>query len=63
MLRLSIDRDLNRNIRRELRRRIPNLDAVAVEYLGLNAAPDPELLEPAATEKETMDLSSPFDHL
>jgi predicted nuclease of predicted toxin-antitoxin system len=51
MLRLLIDRDLNRNILRELRRRIPNLDAVAVEDIGLDAARDPELLELAAAER------------
>ncbi|MCI0665234.1 MAG: DUF5615 family PIN-like protein [Acidobacteria bacterium] len=51
MLRLLIDRDLNRNILRELRRRIPNLNAVAVEDLGLNTAPDPELLVRAAAER------------
>lgn len=44
MLRLLIDQDFDQDILRGLARRIPNLDAVTADEIGLSEADDPELL-------------------
>src|SRR5882724_9075249 len=48
MLRLLIDHDLDQDILRGLRRRVPELDAVTAYEIGKSEAPDPELLAWAA---------------
>ena len=48
MLRLLIDHDLDQDILRGLRRRVPDLDAVTAHEVGKSDAPDHELLAWAA---------------
>lgn len=50
MLRLATDEDFNNRILRGLLRRMPELDIVRVQDLGLNGSEDPEVLEWAAGE-------------
>jgi predicted nuclease of predicted toxin-antitoxin system len=49
MLPLAADEDLNGKIIRGLRRRLPDIDLVRVQDVGLSGHPDPEVLEWAAT--------------
>jgi hypothetical protein len=49
-MRLLTDEDFNRRILRGLRRRLPFLDVVRVQDVGLQTRPDPEVLEWAAQE-------------
>jgi predicted nuclease of predicted toxin-antitoxin system len=50
MLRLVSDADFNGRVLRALRRSDPSLDVVRVQDVGLRTAPDPDVLEWAATE-------------
>jgi hypothetical protein len=50
MLPLAADEDLHGDIVRGLRRRVPDVDLVTVLEAGLGSAPDPDVLEWAATE-------------
>ncbi len=48
MISLLFDENFNQRIVRGLERRIPGLDGVTVQSMGLSGASDPELLEWAA---------------
>jgi hypothetical protein len=50
MLRLLIDQNFNQRILRGLVERIPELDAVTAQGVGLSEAPDSELLSWAAAQ-------------
>jgi predicted nuclease of predicted toxin-antitoxin system len=50
MLRLITDADFNGRVYRALRRRVPELDIVRVQDVGLRTAGDPEILAWAAAE-------------
>lgn len=50
MLRLLIDQDLDHDILRGVIRRIPQIDVVTAFEIGMDEAPDPELLTWAARE-------------
>ena len=50
MLRLATDEDFNNRILRGLLRRMPDLDVVRVQDVGLSGSEDPEVLEWAAGE-------------
>ncbi|MGH9897601.1 MAG: DUF5615 family PIN-like protein [Pyrinomonadaceae bacterium] len=50
MLRFLSDEDFNNRIVRGLLRRLPTLDLVRVQDVGLITCPDPEVLEWAASE-------------
>src|SRR4051812_7159236 len=50
MLRLVSDADFNGRVLRALLRSDPSLDVVRVQDVGLRTAPDPDVLEWAATE-------------
>ena len=50
MIRLAADENLDRNIVKGLRRRIPGLDIVRVQEAGLLSADDPKILEWTARE-------------
>ena len=54
MLRLLTDEDFNGRIVRGLRRRAPELDLVRVQDTVVSEAPDPEVLEWAATEDRVL---------
>jgi hypothetical protein len=54
LLRLLIDQDLDHDILRGLIRRIPQLDAVTAFEIGMNHAPDPQLLIRAARERRVI---------
>ena len=54
MLRLLTDEDFNGRIVRGLRRRVPELDLVRVQDTVVSEAPDPEVLEWAATEDRVL---------
>ncbi|MBI3924099.1 MAG: DUF5615 family PIN-like protein [Armatimonadetes bacterium] len=61
MIRLLADEDFNNTILRGLQRRIPHLDVVRVQDVGLRGAHDPVILEWAANEGRVMvshDLST-----
>jgi predicted nuclease of predicted toxin-antitoxin system len=50
MLRLATDADINGVALRALLRRQPDLDLVRIQDFGLRSAPDPEVLDGAASE-------------
>jgi hypothetical protein len=54
MLRLLIDHDLDQDILRGLRRRVPDLDAVTAYEVGKSESPDPELLAWAAETERVL---------
>ena len=54
MLRLLADENLNNDIVRGLRRRLPGLDLVRVQDVGLSGADDPTILAWAAREGRVM---------
>ncbi len=54
MLRLLTDEDFNGRIVRGLRRRVPELDLVRVQDTVVSEAPDPAVLEWAATEDRVL---------
>ena len=54
MLHLLFDQDFDKDVRRGLQRRLPDLDALTAYEAGLSAAPDPELLAWAAQEKRIL---------
>lgn len=54
MIRFLSDEDFNRRILRGLRRRIPSLDVVRVQDVGLITRPDTEVLEWAANENRVV---------
>jgi hypothetical protein len=54
MIRFLSDEDFNRRILRGLRRRLPALDIVRVQDVGLITRPDPEVLEWAAKENRVL---------
>jgi predicted nuclease of predicted toxin-antitoxin system len=61
MLRLAADENLNGDIVRGLLRRMPDLDVVRVQDVGLSGADDPSVLEWAARENRivvTHDIST-----
>ena len=50
MLRLAADENFNNNVIRGLLRRVPALDIVRIQDVGLSGADDPSVLEWAALE-------------
>lgn len=54
MLRLAADENFNADIVRGLLRRIPALDVVRVQDVGLSGADDPAVLEWAARERRIL---------
>lgn len=54
MIRFLSDEDFNRRILRGLRRRLPALDVVRVQDVGLITRPDTEVLEWAANENRVI---------
>lgn len=54
MIRFLSDEDFNRRILRGLRRRLPALDVVRVQDVGLTAKPDAEVLDWAASENRVV---------
>lgn len=54
MIRFLSDEDFNRRILRGLRRRMPSLDIVRVQDVGLITRPDTEVLEWAANENRVV---------
>src|SRR5712692_6696596 len=54
MLRLASDEDFHGDIVRGLRRRLPGLDLVRVQDIGLSGALDPDVLEWAAAEHRVL---------
>lgn len=65
MIRFLTDEDFNRRILRGLRRRIPSLDIVRVQDVGLITKPDMEVLEWAANENRivlTHDVTTMSKH-
>jgi predicted nuclease of predicted toxin-antitoxin system len=50
MIRLLIDEDFNNDVLRGLRRRVPDLDALRVQAVGLAGADDETVLAHAAAE-------------
>jgi hypothetical protein len=65
MLRLAADENFNADIVRGLLRRLPDLDIVRVQDVGLSGADDPAVLEWAATEGRvvvTHDISTLASH-
>jgi hypothetical protein len=54
MIRFLSDEDFNRRILRGLRRRLPALDVVRVQDVGLITQPDREVLEWAAKENRVL---------
>jgi hypothetical protein len=54
MIRFLADEDFNRRILRGLRRRIPSLDVLRVQDVGLITRPDTEVLEWAANENRVV---------
>ncbi len=50
MLRLAVDENFNNDVLRGLLRRVPDLDAIRVQDVGLSGADDPTILAWAATE-------------
>lgn len=54
MLRLLIDHDLDQDILRGLRRRVPDIDAVTAFEVGKSEASDPELLGWAAENRRIL---------
>lgn len=65
MLRFAVDENFNADIVRGLRRRLPELDIVRVQDVGLSGADDPSVLEWAASEGRivlTHDISTLVGH-
>ncbi len=65
MIRFLSDEDFNRRIVRGLRRRLPTLDIVRVQDVGLITQPDAEILEWAANENRivlTHDVTTMSKH-
>ena len=65
MIRFLSDEDFNRRILRGLRRRLPALDVVRVQDVGLMTQPDTEVLEWAAIENRlvlTHDVTTMSKH-
>lgn len=54
MLRFAADENFNNNVVRGLLRRLPNLDIVRIQDIGLSGADDPTVLEWAAREKRIL---------
>ena len=64
MIRLLVDEDFNNDILRGLRRRVPDLDALRVQAMGLAGAGDEAVLAHAAAENRvvlTHDVSTMVD--
>lgn len=59
---MASDHDFDGDVVRGLRRRLPSLDLVRVQDVGLSAAPDPDVLEWAARENRVL-LTHDFDTL
>ncbi len=59
---MASDHDFDGDVVRALRRRLPALDLVRVQDVGLSAAPDPDVLEWAARERRLL-LTHDFDTL
>jgi hypothetical protein len=51
MLRLATDEDFNNRILRGLLRRMPDLDVVRVQDVGLSGSEDPEVLDGRQVKK------------
>ena len=65
MLRLGADENLNNDIIRGLQRRLPTIDLVRVQDVGLSGADDAQVLLWAATEQRvlvTQDVATITDH-
>ncbi|HEX8396464.1 MAG TPA: DUF5615 family PIN-like protein [Pyrinomonadaceae bacterium] len=65
MIRFLTDEDFNRRILRGLKRRLPSLDVVRVQDVGLMMQPDSEVLEWAANENRiilTHDVTTMSKH-
>lgn len=65
MIRFLTDEDFNRRILRGLKRRLPALDIVRVQDVGLMTQPDTEVLEWAANENRiilTHDVTTMSKH-
>lgn len=54
MIRLAADQNFDNDILRGLKRRKPDLDIMRVQEMGLSRAPDPVILEWAATENRVL---------
>jgi hypothetical protein len=54
MLRLLIDENIDHDIVRGLRRRLPDVDVVTAQEVGLLKTPDPEILEWATINKRIL---------
>jgi predicted nuclease of predicted toxin-antitoxin system len=54
VLRLLSDANFNGDILRGLRRRLPNLDVVRVQDIGLSRAEDPDVLSSASVEQRVV---------
>lgn len=54
MIRFLADENFNFDIVRELRRRLPSLDLVRIQELGLSGAVDPDVLELAANTGQVL---------
>ena len=54
MLSFASDENFNNDIVRGLLRRMPNMDIVRVQDVGLSGADDPDILEWAANERRIM---------
>jgi predicted nuclease of predicted toxin-antitoxin system len=62
MLRLAADEDFDGDIVRGLRRRLPALDLLRVQEVGLSGAADPDVLQWAAGQGRVL-LTHDFDTL
>lgn len=54
MIRFLADENFNFDIVRELRRRLPSLDLVRIQELGLSGAVDPDILDLSANTKRVL---------
>ena len=65
MIRFAADEDFNADIVRALRRRLPELDIIRVQDVGLSGADDPTVLALAASDARvvlTHDVSTMTQH-
>lgn len=53
-MKLAADENLNERILAGLRRRLPDLDSVSIQELGLTGALDPSVLDQAAAEDRVL---------
>ena len=58
MLTLLSDENFNADIIRGLQRRIPAIEIIRVQEIGLASTPDPEILARAALEGRVLDRKS-----